>query len=361
MRYTTKYREMKNAAVDFNVVGSKMHGYAQRLNNVKSTMDVSDKIGNFRNSIGTRAASIGNIASIANRVGQTYAGIRAAYLLGEQKAYQRTSGTYSYKISDTIVTGAVPVSSDVILNPKWISYFKGLFSNLIIGIVTSLRSFPTVNWGQLGSTLLTSLSGFVIGINTIPFYIPKPEPKPKPKPEPQPQPQPQPKPAPEPTKPTVPPGITEHDWAMRNEVERIRISYESRWRAASTVAEKKALLNELLAEVQRIQGTNLNTTINFHQMSAQGHIEPGPRTVCINEDWLNRAGNISLLKAVIHEARHGYQYEAAFLNNPNLPVSQETRKAWYESWRSMKEGDDYGTYYNRLIEVDARWFADDKY
>ena len=150
------------------------------------------------------------------------------------------------------------------------------------------------------------------------------------------------------------------DLRMRNEALAKLAEYESKWRSARTEAEKRALLNSFLAEIQKILGTKAKSNINFTNMSANvyGSYNPNQGLITINLNVLNSPEGIRLLKTVIHEARHAYQYEAAFRGS-HPSVSNETRQIWRNNYNNYKTVSNHGydAYYNQPIERDAFWFS----
>ena len=165
------------------------------------------------------------------------------------------------------------------------------------------------------------------------------------------------------------PGVSpEHaaDIRMRNESLALLREYEDKWRAARTEAEKKALLTQLLAKIQNILGTRANPNINFASLGGGtlGSYTPRHGLITINTNMLNSHNSIRLLKTIIHEARHAYQYEAAFQGR-HPSVSNETRQIWRDNFQNYTtgSGNEYDKYYNQPIERDAFWFSghrDDK-
>lgn len=159
-------------------------------------------------------------------------------------------------------------------------------------------------------------------------------------------------------KPT-PASEREADNRMRNEALVKLREYENKWRAAKTEAEKIALLNDFLAEMQKILGTSANPKVNVVPLrGANGSFQPSGMWISINRDRLNAPDSIGLLKTIMHEARHAYQYEAAF-RGKHPAVTDETRKQWKDNFDNYKNASTHGydVYYNQPIERDAFWFA----
>ena len=135
------------------------------------------------------------------------------------------------------------------------------------------------------------------------------------------------------------------------------------WKKAS-VEERKQILTELFAEMQRIYGIEL-TDITIQPIEAEpGYITYGyymdyNKSMCINEDLLADAGNYKqIMDTMAHEMRHGYQH--AVVENPDaFQVDPGTVTEWRNNIQNYKriETDGFKAYRDQPIERDARKFA----
>jgi len=152
----------------------------------------------------------------------------------------------------------------------------------------------------------------------------------------------------------------ENDLRMQQEVENLlgqdRFSQEE-W-DRMTPAQREGMLNDLLAGTQQIMGTNANSEIAFRDLNnagIRGVYSHQARTVTINTQQIE-AGNHGLLRTIVHETRHAYQYESATSPNSNI-VSKETKKQWKNNLNNYVGADDYEGYLSQPVEWDARRFA----
>ena len=159
----------------------------------------------------------------------------------------------------------------------------------------------------------------------------------------------------------------EHDLYMQESIfalfDQDRFS-ESTWRNAS-LEERKAILESFMVEVSLIMGISLDGPVNFFYEAPQnGLITNGFFTDETNMIYLNTyviegAGSYSIMKTMIHEMRHAYQYAA--INHPeNYTVSPETIRQWEENFKPenyIRGEDDFDAYQAQPIEYDANSFA----
>jgi hypothetical protein len=147
---------------------------------------------------------------------------------------------------------------------------------------------------------------------------------------------------------------------------------EGEWRKLSE-AERRTRLEELLAEVQKIMGTNIEVNIDFSRITdpnTMGNYDPSTNSIGINSSYLNGANSYELLQVIFHEARHAFQWES--IQDPTSHIADDAAiGAWEENWESgnYRNGtqddterangieDNYDIYLAQPLEWDAHSFA----
>ena len=311
MKYKVNYTEMISAYSDIKSTRNYMERHAQKLDSIKTQLAKCTKLQSFQTNVEARAQAAAIIRKALDDTALCLDAVRNEYLEAEKKVNLLT----------------------VIID--WVKKLFGKKSN---------KREPDGG----GCTVAVPI------IIPVPLPIPKP-PKPPPKPQPPKPPQPPPKPkTPNPPGKLTPEEL-EADLKMYREVHAIRDRYLSRWRAATTEAQKRAVLNAMLAELQAVMGTSANPEINFirsNPVQFAGSYNPGTRT--INIEMNHRLFNSpDALKVLLHEIRHAYQAEAAGVPprvyNPNHQVSDQRAQQWRDYWSSE--------YFYDLQCKDARWFS----
>jgi len=334
MRFNTDYRLIDNAISDFSSAAKAMEGYAGRLGKVKSAVDIMGISSSISDSIGSRATIADTIAARAISVKICFEKIKVIYLNGEQEVHRKMSENRFLASGKTITTGGVIRVAGGAAQSKWKVPWRGIITaGVIVGKVVKPVSWPKIAWDRF-KNLWENL-------------------KEKMKKQPS--------------------GITKEqeaaaDLRMKNEIQSLLSKYENAWRRATTDAEKMKLLNDFLAEIQRVMGTSAKAKINFRSLNApEGYISYGSYTpftkrITLNKNLLSEPGGIYLFTVLIHEARHAYQHEAAKSNKHT--VSDETRQIWKDNLKrknyKTSERDGYDAYRNQPVERDARWFAGER-
>ena len=166
------------------------------------------------------------------------------------------------------------------------------------------------------------------------------------------------------------------DARMQNQIQQLygsdRFS-EDTW-AASTVAERRNILQEFMREVAAIMGVDVAFT-EIYKAPSNGLITNGWYDHSDGEMAINMyivenysaERSYELLTTVVHELRHAYQH-AAVDNPTQYQVSQATIDAWKNSFDLYRNTDEfvnegmsrqeaYNAYRNQTVEQDARRFA----
>ena len=155
----------------------------------------------------------------------------------------------------------------------------------------------------------------------------------------------------------------EHDLFMQSEIfnllETEAYSKET-WKNAS-IEERKQMLTNLLREICRIMGIDVNENVNFADLggSTRGTYSSSTNTVSINTSYLSRSDGYQVIYTMIHEMRHAYQH-AAIENPGNFNVSPETIEQWknnFSNYKSTSKGNTYEEYVAQPVEYDAKNFA----
>jgi hypothetical protein len=305
------------------------------------------------------------ISVTATNLGKCVENIRIGYINSEQRAYQRLSGDNPQTIGGKGIFGNFSFKESLGTLSGWrIAWVSLLPMAIKIGPAVAILALPFINWGFLAPVVDWIKNPFERQQSKWETLEPKPEPIPEPAPEPKPEPAPEPKPEPtpeprsQPKQPPNPPGnLTpeerEADLKMYREAHAVREQYLPSWRAARTDAEKQVVLNNFLADLQRIKGTSVNPEIRFVRESNAGLYLTNERTIQMNMNhrWFNSP---DALKVVMHEVRHAYQAEAAGvgINTPRIDthiVSEDRRQLWGNNWNHAG--------FPVIHCVDARWFS----
>jgi len=311
LKYNIDYGLMMNGVNRFKSAEKAMRGFSTRLHTVKDRLGKITEIKSFQVNVEARAQALDNICDALRDSEKCLDAIWREYHEAEKKV-------------------------------TWISvvinWFRKLFGR---GKDYSITD-PGDGCGKPRPIFIP----VPLPINIIEPKPPKPPPKPPPK-----------KPAPQ-QKP--PPGTftdaeREADMRMQREARAIEQKYLPQWRAARTVEQKQAVLNNMLAELQAVKGTNANPQIEFTRVGPKGYAgqySPGSHSIQINMDhgWFNSP---DALGVVMHEVRHAYQAEASGIArgyyNPNHQVSPERAQLWRDRWSRE--------YFYDLHCADARWFS----
>jgi len=131
---------------------------------------------------------------------------------------------------------------------------------------------------------------------------------------------------------------TERENDLRMQAELFALLEEERFSKDTwdtlTLAQREALLEELLVEVQRITGVDIRADINFDNVKkpdTAGWYSHSDRQLSINPDMLMQEDGYDRLTTIFHESRHAYQYES--VDNPAAHIiSAPTREAWAENF-----------------------------
>jgi hypothetical protein len=336
MRYHTKYNAMQSAVADFHSSSRALLSCTQRLKKVNSAIDTDSRLPNIRSNLNSRINSINKAAVAITAFGKAFEDIRIIYINGEQQAYQKMSRDKSHNISG--IGRAVAFFTGINLNllPRWrVSWSSLLSTTLGIGSAVTLFSWPKINWGFFKPVIDFIKDAFRRPGKWDPI-----------------------EPAPAPKVYTLEQERAA-DLRMRNESLSLIKEYENKWRAARTEEEKRVLLSNYLADLQKIKGTSARSDINFVSLGKdEGRYNPHQKRISLNKDLLSKPEGIKLFKIVAHEVRHAYQNEAV-KGGVNHPVSEETKQLWKNNmdfYIDPRWGG-YDAYYNQPIEADAFWFS----
>jgi hypothetical protein len=167
-----------------------------------------------------------------------------------------------------------------------------------------------------------------------------------------------------------------HDAYVTREVERLNDLYlqeaalalldtvgctEAQW-AQMSLAEKKIMIEKLVVELNAVMGTNISTVVAYGKLSSNvvGHYSRVNNQMSVNIDYLTADGKgIQVLRMVIHEVRHAYQYEATSGQGVHL-VCEETLNQWRWNFTPGNYDDStngYQGYAAQPIEYDAKMFS----
>ena len=157
----------------------------------------------------------------------------------------------------------------------------------------------------------------------------------------------------------------EHDLFMQDQIFSMMKSgrfSEEAWNKAS-LTERKAILNEFMAQIALIMGISVNGGVHFFNESPKnglitnGYYSPDDNTISINTYVVDGNNSYKIMQTMIHEMRHAYQHAA--VNNPDrFQVSTETIEQWKNNFDHYINGsDDFAGYQAQPIEYDANSFA----
>ena len=127
--------------------------------------------------------------------------------------------------------------------------------------------------------------------------------------------------------------------------------------------DKKAVLSDLITDMNSILGTNVSADIDFfhEQSGSRGAFSASSNNVRINEFLLAKDSSYQLTQTIIHEMRHAYQHHCVKNSNAVL-VSSQTIKKWEDNlqpghYKSPKLGYSFEEYLAQPVEWDAKNFA----
>jgi len=335
---------MEQAVADFNSASRMFGDYASRLNMVGSALNAESKFTGINRSIRSRVNAVNEAANAVARSGKSLDSIRLEYINSERALHQKLGIKHTFNLGRIVPVAGVAAAKGFKILPKIIVPWKSLIKPKIkVGPVIALLKWPTINWGFFAP--------FIDWIKNI-F-------KPKPKPEP---------PKPDPME-NYPPNWKfytreeerANDHRMKNETQELMRKALAKWDRAS-IEERKVILNELFRDVQKIMGTNLDPEIRFPSLGGgtRGYHNYSMNLIGINADMLGRANSSQLLKTVVHEVRHSYQYDVVNFKN-NHVVSEETRQQWASNLpppdSNYYRGPDHSRYLTQPVEWDCKNFA----
>lgn len=137
------------------------------------------------------------------------------------------------------------------------------------------------------------------------------------------------------------------------------------WKQA-TIDEKKDMVQQIVDEINRIQGTNITKSVNFFYeapvdgMVTMGYYQDSTQSVSINLFAMEHYSYSSVMDTVVHEMRHAYQHEVS--RRPgDFEVSEQTARSWDENFDDYvsydSSLDNYDEYQDQPVEADARRYA----
>lgn len=166
------------------------------------------------------------------------------------------------------------------------------------------------------------------------------------------------------------------DYAMQRELFKLmedeRFSEEV-WRTADDEG-RKQILQEFLAELQKVMGTHAVPVIDFYENGEPGarvaYADSSTREIHLNTAYINKYNRIEILRIVAHENRHVYQFEATsgwyysendegelIKTEVNHIVTQRTRDAWVRGFNNQVDArEDREGYRTSPHEWDALGF-----
>lgn len=334
MSFRTNHKIIDNTIGEFSFTAKAMESYADRLGKVRVAINATGLPRGISDSIGSRVTAVSTVAAGLTGVKQCFEEIGAVYLSGEREVYRIMSGNRSFAGGKIIPTGAIIGVAATSPLSKWRVPWRSIISvGFAFGKAIIPGNWPKVAWDRFKRLWekIKERAG------------------------------------------NKPSGITKEqeladDLRMKNEIQSILKSYESAWRRATTDAERMRLLNDFLAEIQRVMGTSAKTKISFRSLRApEGYITyggyaPFTKRITLNKKLLSEPEGIYLLTVLIHEARHAYQHEAAKSNKHT--VSDETRQIWKDNLKrknyKTSKRDGFDAYRDQPVERDARWFAGER-
>jgi len=145
---------MGNAVTDFKSVAKSLDDYAQRLGNIRSTMDSLGELKSFQKGIVSRVTAVGAAATAVRSSAICLEDVRIVYLTGEQRAQQKLRGKLTFKKGSII--GGVIVFPHRGRNhpPKWINPWSFLLQkDLRIGAALMLTTWPMIDWTKFNFLL----------------------------------------------------------------------------------------------------------------------------------------------------------------------------------------------------------------
>jgi len=331
MKYRAKYAIMGNAVTDINSVARSLDGYAQRLVKVRNTMNSFGEMQSIQSSIASRVTAVSDAADIAKSSAVCLDNIRVAYITAEKNAHLKLSKRFSFKGSVIAGVGRVTVPGTTGGNLPRISW-----RDLIrrrgtgAGAPVALKLWPAINWKAFKEWFDRIRPG---GNRPRPGTITRDQQK-------------------------------AADRRMQAEIRELQRNAVNRFNNARTDEERMKILTDFLAGVQKTMGTSANAEIDFRPMRydskgiALGSYNHNRRTIALNQTLLSKPEALMLFETVVHEARHAYQFEAAFGNKHT--VSPETRAEWKHNLSPgnyISPSTCFTSYKNQPVERDAREFS----
>jgi len=333
MKYCAKYAIMGNAVVDINSAARSLDGYAQRLVKIRSTMNSFDELKSLQNSIASRVTAVNKAATVIKNSAVCLDNVRAAYIAAEKKAHLKLNRRLSLKGAITAGVGRVTVLGTGGMRQPKIKWGKLILAGAGVGTAVVVKTWPKINWGSFKDWLKRKLPG---GNKPKPGNFTLEQEK-------------------------------AADRRMQEEIRKLQRNAVDKWNNAKTEKEKKQILTDFLADVQRVMGTSAKARISFRKLQYNdkgmtiGGYNPTTKRITLNKRLLNTPDGIRLFETVVHEVRHAYQHEAAFGNKHT--VSAETRAAWKHNlrfWNYKRPGrsdKSFDAYWNQPVEKDAREFS----
>ena len=117
---------------------------------------------------------------------------------------------------------------------------------------------------------------------------------------------------------------------------------------------------------------DIKTTINYHYnprdtsgTTVIGSYQSSNRTISVSADFLMKSPGDSVMMTLLHEVRHCYQHQLAYLyqstslSEQSLPIFYEAR-IFYEEFQHYVEGESEETldeYRSQLCEKDAELYS----
>jgi hypothetical protein len=331
MKYRVKFVVMGNAVADINNAAKSLVGYAERLVSVRNMLSSFDELKSLKSSIGSRVTAINKAAAMVKNSAVCLDNIRIEYITAEKKAHLKLNRKFTLTGVLTAAVGRVTVPGAGGRSFPGISWRDLIRARVGAGAAVAVNNWPKINWDKIKEWL-----------DRI-----------------------------KPTEPTNTDTITLEqkkaaDSRMQAEIKALYESYKDRWFCTISEKERMQILNDFLADIQRIMGTSAKPKLRFKSLLLNDKgVESGryctrTRRITLNKKLLLRPeGFVYLFKAAIHEARHAYQHEAAFKNKHT--VSDEARAEWKHNFKNYKQPGrtekSYDRYKNQPIERDAYIFV----
>lgn len=131
-----------------------------------------------------------------------------------------------------------------------------------------------------------------------------------------------------------------------------KLSYEERCEVLQKVEEYEALThNRPVASFQ---------TRDSMPLQSRGYYSPKSNTITQNYQYTMSNSSEMALQNVLHEGRHGYQWDCIKNPQKHPEISESQRKEWEQNlnnYISAQSAEDKMQYFMQPVEVDARTYA----